>query len=259
MRRNTAVLPAFLATVALSAAGASQAACSAHSGAQTAALIELYTSEGCSSCPPAEKTLASLPQLLGDPTRWAALALHVDYWDYIGWQDPYAQAAFSERQHWLVQANHHRTVYTPHFFVNGAELAGGAGELRQALDRVSRTPAAAQVQLQVADAPDGALRVQASASAPTQGDPLALYVALNQGNIESKVARGENGGSTLHHQHVVRSWMGPYPLADGAARVQHDLDPAERGRFEQGELVAFVENQRSGAVLQVVSLGACKP
>ena len=155
-----------------------------------------------------------------------------------------------------MQANHHRTVYTPHFFVNGTEFSGGASELREALDRVNRAPAAARIQRDVTDAAQGALRVQASASGPAQADPLALYVALNQGNIESRVARGENGGSTLHHQHVVRTWLGPYPLAEGAVRVQHDLNPAERERYARGEFVAFVQNSAPG---ECCRRSACRP
>lgn len=88
------------------------ATCDARSGPKTAALVELYTSEGCSSCPPADRQLSRLRQALDPAAEFVPLALHVGYWDYIGWKDPYAQAAFGARQSWLVHANRQKTVYT---------------------------------------------------------------------------------------------------------------------------------------------------
>jgi hypothetical protein len=124
---------------------------------------------------------------------------------------------------------------------------------------VNRDPAAAQIQLALSNAGNGGLRVQASAQAPGSTDALALYVALTQNHLVSKVARGENGGSTLTHEHVVRSWMGPFRLVDGSSQMQVELSAADQGRLAQGELVAFVENERTGHVLQAVGLPACRP
>src|SRR4029077_17045378 len=114
-------------SAALPAAGL--AACDARSGPKTAALVELYTSEGCSSCPPADRQLSRLRQALDSAAEVVPLALHVGYWDYIGWKDAYAQEAFGERQSWLVHANQQTTVYTPQFFVGGAELRLWRGAL----------------------------------------------------------------------------------------------------------------------------------
>ncbi len=127
-----------IAVAAFSAAlpVAAFAACDARSGQKTAALIELYTSEGCSSCPPADQQLSRLRQALDPAAEAVPLALHVDYWDYIGWKDPYAQAAFGERQNWLVQANQHKTIYTPQFFVGGTEVRSWRGGLREQVRQV---------------------------------------------------------------------------------------------------------------------------
>jgi hypothetical protein len=250
---------ALAGVLALALARPGSAACSAGSGQKTAALIELYTSEGCSSCPPAEQTLARLQASARGGSEWYALALHVNYWDYLGWQDPYAQPIFSERHHWLVQANRQRVVYTPHFFVSGAEISGQEAALRAELARVNRNPAGAHIQLDLTEAADGVQQVHASARAAGNGEPLALYVALAENHLVSRVARGENGGATLSHEHVVRSWMGPFPLFDGSAQMQQDLSDADNRRLAHGELVAFVENQQTGQVLQALGLASCKP
>ena len=107
---------------ALLAAPVHAAQCVAQSGPGTTALVELYTSEGCSSCPPADRWLASLGKRHA-PTALVPLALHVDYWDYIGWKDPYAKREFSLRQRKLSQLQRMALVYTPQVVVN-AEARG---------------------------------------------------------------------------------------------------------------------------------------
>src|SRR5438477_4979909 len=109
-----------LATIAVAlafaftfAARAAEPACSATSGPRTAALVELYTSEGCDSCPPADRWLSSLGDKGYAPGRVVPLSLNVDYWDYIGWKDPYAQQRFSGRQRKLTQLQRLAFVYTP--------------------------------------------------------------------------------------------------------------------------------------------------
>src|SRR5271169_1166714 len=119
------------------------AACDVKSGPKTAALVELYTSEGCSSCPPADKQLSQFPSPEYSLGQVVPISLHVDYWDYIGWKEPFAQAQFSERQSWLVRANGHKTVYTPHFFVSGIEVRDWGADLGAEVNRVSAETARA--------------------------------------------------------------------------------------------------------------------
>jgi len=114
-----------LALTVLLAALASQAhalQCSAQSGPHTAALVELYTSEGCDSCPPADRWLQGLAAQGFAPGRVVPLSLHVNYWDYIGWKDPYAQQRFADRQRKLAQVIRARVVYTPPGHAPGARL-----------------------------------------------------------------------------------------------------------------------------------------
>ena len=233
------------------------AACDARSGPKTAALVELYTSEGCSSCPPADQQLRRLRQALDPAAEVVPLALHVGYWDYIGWKDPYAQAAFGERQSWLVRANQRRTVYTPQFFVSGSELRSWQGALRNRVRQLNALPAAAAIRVQASITPNGALALNAEATARTGAESAALYLALAESGIVSKVTHGENSGATLAHDHVVREWIGPVRLTGGAARVQREiaLPPAwSRARLE---VAAFVQDERTGSVLQAVSAPQC--
>src|SRR5258708_33064840 len=102
-------------------APASAAQCVARSGERTVALVELYTSEGCSSCPPADRWLSSIGRTF-PPDRVVPLALHVDYWDYIGWKDPYARREFSQRQRRLSPLQRRAVVYTPPGPVHGRGL-----------------------------------------------------------------------------------------------------------------------------------------
>jgi hypothetical protein len=233
------------------------AGCEARSGPKTAALAELYTSEGCSSCPPADQQLRRLRQVLDPEAVVIPLALHVGYWDYIGWKDPYAKAAFGERQSWLVRANQRNTVYTPQFFVSGAELRPWQGALRDKVRRVNAKPAAAAIHVQASIAPDGALALDADAIAPAGAEPAALYLAVAESGLVSNVTRGENSGATLSHDHVVREWIGPVRLTGGTARIKRDVAlPAAWSRARL-EVIAFVQSERTGNVLQALSALQC--
>jgi len=233
------------------------AACDARSGPKTAALVELYTSEGCSSCPPADQQLSRLRQALDPAAEVVPLALHVGYWDYIGWKDPYAQTAFGERQSALVRSNQRKTVYTPQFFIGGVELRSWPGALREKVRQVNALPAAAAIHVQAGIAPNGVLALSAEATTRAGAEPAALYVALAESGLASKVTRGENGGATLAHDHVVREWIGPVRVTGGAARVQRDIALAAGWSRTRLELVAFVQNQRTGNVLQAMSAQHC--
>ena len=122
---NLQALVVFTTLLAATLPASAGAACDARSGPNTAALVELYTSEGCSSCPPADRQLSHLADSLDASAEVVPLALHVGYWDRLGWADRFAQDRFAQRQDWLVQANRQRTVYTPQFFVAGAEIQPG--------------------------------------------------------------------------------------------------------------------------------------
>jgi hypothetical protein len=242
-------------SAALSSAGF--AACDARSGPKRAALVELYTSEGCSSRPPADQQLSRLQLALDPAAAVVPLALHVGYWDYIGWKDPYAQAAFGERQSWLVRTNQRKTVYTPQFFVSGTELRSWRGALQDKVKQLNAQPAAAAIHIQATLAGGGALALSAEATAPTGADPAALYLALAESGLASKVTRGENSGVTLTHDHVVRDWIGPIRLVAGTARLQREITLAAAWNRARLEVIGFVQDERSGNVLQALSARQC--
>jgi hypothetical protein len=241
--------------VALSLAAV--AACDVRSGPMKAALVELYTSEGCSSCPPADQLLSRLRQALDPGAEVVPLALHVDYWDYIGWKDAYAQATFGERQSWLVRANEHKTVYTPQFFVGGSELRSWRSLIRDKVRQLNAQPAAVGIRVQAGLAASGALALNAEASTPGGAGPAALYLALAESGLASKVTHGENRNATLTHDHVVREWIGPIRLAANTARVQREITLPVAWNRARLELVAFVQDERSGSVLQALSAHQC--
>lgn len=245
---------ALCALLASAAAHAQPQVCRAESGAQRNALVELYTSEGCSSCPPADRQLSLIGARVN--ANVVPLALHVDFWDAIGWKDPFAQAAFTERQRWLIGVNGSRTLYTPHFFVGGTEIADRS-QVATAIRRQAERPAGARVRLESARGTDGTLEVRADAEAPGAAVPLALYAALTESGLESRVTAGENRGERLAHDHVVRQWIRPVPFTSGRARLAATLPAGVAGRSKAQDLVVFVQNTRTGEVLQALRAPAC--
>jgi hypothetical protein len=164
-------------------------------------VVELFTSEGCSSCPPADA-------LLGELTRRAnivPLAFHVDYWDYIGWKDPYASPGFTERQHDYVTALGLHMPYTPQMVVDGRTDVVGSeqGDIEAAIGK-----AAAQPKLAISIEKDGAgyRAVIPASDAPPSDGPATVWLALFDSQRETRVARGENGGRTLKEYNIVRAW-----------------------------------------------------
>jgi hypothetical protein len=177
-----------------------------NSGERQVTLLELYTSQGCSSCPPAERWLNDY---VDDEELWDKIipvAFHVDYWDYIGWKDSYATAANGERQRDYARAGNARTVYTPGFFANGREWRGWTLRLGPRGSR--KLPGSLEVH--VADG-----QVKARFPADKQ---LLLNIAVLGFGIETDVKRGENRNSTLRQEfvslvHVI------HPSADGQWQV----------------------------------------
>jgi hypothetical protein len=232
-------------------------ACDVRSGPKTAALVELYTSEGCSSCPPADRQLSRLRQTLDSAAEVVPLALHVNYWDYIGWKDAYAQVVFGERQSWLVHANQQKTVYTPQFFVGGVDLRSRPGGLPEQVKQLNAQLATATIRVKAEPNTHGTLELSAEATAPAASFPASFYLAVTEDGLVSKVTRGENSGATLAHDHVMRVLIGPIRLEEGTARVQrHVALPAGWSRA-QLEVIAFVQDERNGKVLQALRAMNC--
>ncbi len=236
--------------------GGAVAACTASSPAHTVALVELYTSEGCSDCPPADRWLASLR-----PGSVARVALHVDYWDYIGWKDPFAKAGFTVRQHEQSALDGRAFVYTPQVVVAGRDYRGwrSAREFEAEVKRLKAMPARASISLSISAAVDGRLEASARASlAPKVAavDPV-LYLSLTQSGLSNRVSAGENRGATLRHDFVAREWSGPVAIP-GAQAVQASVSAKLPGlRPGAAGALAFVQDRSSGEVLQAFALPLC--
>jgi len=234
--------------------------CEARSGPNTAALVELYTSEGCSSCPPADRWLSSLSAQGYVPQRVVPLALHVDYWDYIGWKDRYAKHEFSLRQRKLTQLQRLALVYTPQVMLQGQDFRGwGSPAFEQALAKINARPARAEIALELLPGGLGRLAVRVSAAVPdtAQADEVGLYLAAYENRLETRVSAGENRGRTLAHDHVVLEWQGPLAFSGSAIAQDRVLPLLPGAQRANSGVVAFVQNRRTAEVLQVLMLPSC--
>jgi hypothetical protein len=255
----------FTAVIAMSAflaAGPAVAgACKAASGSQTAALVELYTSEGCSSCPPADRWLSGLSASGFAPARVVPLSLHVDYWDYIGWKDPYGKREFSLRQRKLSQLQRMALVYTPQVVLQGRDFqAWGSSAFDAEVTRINAQPARARIALQILAVKDGMLEAQADAELldAAQLADAALYLATYENRLSGHVAAGENRGRVLSHDYVVLEWQGPYAFgAGGRLSERRALALLPKGIPANSGIVGFVQNRRTAEVLQALMLPAC--
>ncbi len=207
------------------------------------AVVELFTSEGCSSCPPADTLLGELAKD-GRPGLFP-LAFHVDYWDRLGWADPYAGAAATARQYAYAKAFGSAQVYTPQMVVNGRTEFVGSDRPRAAaaIDAALKQPAAATVDL-TAKRDGRTVTITYAAKAPA-GSVLTLAAA--ERGLETKVRRGENAGKTLRHENVVRAFATvPLPV-DGTGRATLGL-PAD-ANLANVTLVAYVQTPATMSVL----------
>jgi len=216
-------------------------------------LVELFTSEGCSDCPPADALLAKLDQQQFVPGAEAiVLSEHVTYWNHLGWSDPFSFDAIDSRQQNYAQQFGLDSVYTPQMVVDGAAQFVGSDVTK--LDRaVARAAAAPKPALAIGDAhraPDGSLVFGVRAATGTEA---TLVAALAENATRSEVARGENAGRTLHHVAVVRVLhdFGP-GAADG--RQLELAAPGSLSAEKDGEplrLVVFLVHRPSGRVIAV--------
>jgi hypothetical protein len=136
-----------------------------------------------------------------------------------------------------------------------ARLRDWQGEIGPQVRRLNAKPARAEIGLQAMLSPEGSLAVSADAAART--DQAALYLALTESGLGSKVTRGENSGETLAHDHVAREWIGPLALKDGRLQARQSIALPPAWKRDHLALVAFVQDQRSGEILQALSAPGC--
>ncbi len=235
----------------LAAAGAAQAmACEARSASRQTPVVELYTSEGCSSCPPADRWLSSLKASAAGQPAVLAAAFHVSYWDRLGWPDRFAHADFTARQAELMAPSGSRHVYTPQVLVNGRDWRGWP-TLPVAGDAAAR----ASIVLQRRSDTLVSVSVRPGPGAPAQ---LALWWALLEDGHRSAVSAGENRGAQLAHDHVVRRYgkLAAWSASASAPQVHQLMAEAKGEGGRQARLLVVVTDAGSGMPLQAAQL-AC--
>lgn len=200
-------------------------------------IVELFTSEGCSSCPPADAVLAQLQKTQPvDGAEVIALSEHVDYWNYIGWSDPFSSAAFSARQGVYAKAfGQEDNVYTPQMIVDGqAEFLGsGMNKALEAIAKAARSPKA-DMRIAISKTQTGkdrlSIRLGVSVkNVPpvSRGDVAEVILAITEDDLSSNVSRGENSGRKLAHTAVVREM-----------RALGRVDPAKAFESETNAVIA---------------------
>lgn len=218
-------------------------------GATGFAVVELYTSEGCSSCPPADQVLAAMADTYKGFVF--ALGFHVDYWDKLGWKDKYSNAAYSQRQkdyqHILGLPNY----YTPQVVINGTqEMVGSNGiRLDSAIRAALTTEFPATLSARDSVLGPGKYRVFYTTNVPSK---YVVHLALYQKHAVDTVNAGENQGATLEHINVVRDFITTAISKTGTGQIDvslpSDLDPKDAG------LVLFAQDQRHGKVFKALQL-----
>jgi hypothetical protein len=253
--RHGAVV-AFGLVLAASAGAIDASGCRAASGAGTTPLVELYTSEGCDSCPAADRWLSGGFLHGAGAGAPVALAFHVDYWDRLGWIDRFASPAWTERQYAAMRANRASFVYTPQFLLQGRDFGDWRrGTASAALDEIAARPARATIEMAATPDADGVAAIATGKVTDAKsGGGATLTIAYVDSGLVSDVRAGENRGARLTHDHVVRALRTSEPAGRGGtlALSARFSRPAEAGSVPT--LVAFVQNPQDGDVLQALAL-----
>ncbi|MCF1709652.1 DUF1223 domain-containing protein [Tabrizicola sp. J26] len=199
---------------------------------RTGVVVELYTSQGCSSCPPADDFFAVLAQTPGV----IPLALHVDYWDYIGWEDQFANSTYTDRQKAYARATGSRMIYTPQMIVGGTERVEGnrPDEVSKIIHRQMEVPQPVALKL---DRIGDSIDIAARALAPLDG-PVRVQLVRYRPEQTVVIERGENAGRTVTYRNIVTSWE---PLGDWTGE-----EPLNLKVFSPGEDPVVVLLQKTG-------------
>jgi hypothetical protein len=224
----------------------------ANANSPTPVVVELFTSEGCSSCPPADLLLQKFDKQPIPGAQLIVLSEHVDYWNHIGWTDPYSSAAYSQRQSTYGNRLQLESVYTPQMVVDGSDEFVGS-DSHEATKAFEKAAGNMKIPVRISSATLEGNVVKAhleTGSLPVQSRKadLVFVVALN--HAESQVARGENSGRRLTHVAVVRTIIKAASLTDGqsfsqdvSAKIEHRADPS------QLRVIAFLQESGQGRIL----------
>jgi hypothetical protein len=212
-------------------------------GGSTPVIVELFSSEGCSSCPPADTWLSAVDRL--QPVEGVAVVVleeHVDYWDRLGWRDPFGQAQFGERQAEYARALSDRHIYTPEIVVDGTTTVQ-SGDQDQAAAELRTAAGRPRARVTLSRADD---RVTVDAQAIPGNEDVEVWFAVTESGLSTDVQQGENAGHHLAHAPVVRALrkLG-VARGGGSFHVDTPVDSEPTWAKPSLRLVAFVQQARS--------------
>lgn len=210
------------------------------------ALVELFTSEGCSSCPPADAVAGEIAKMAEENGEAVyVLPYHVDYWNYLGWKDRFSSEQFTKRQYWYAERFKSSQVYTPQMIINGQSEFTGS----------KKTMANEEIQTALENTVKSTLKIQLKEDfsyqieAQNLPESWALHYALVEKELSSDVSAGENRGRKLYHYSVVRNLNTlKNPQKNGQLKVEL---PGKEGKFA---LVVFIQDQNTAEILAVNQL-----
>ncbi len=214
-------------------------------------LVELFTSEGCSSCPPADKALASLrKEQAYANTEVITLSFHVDYWNYLGWKDEFSSKFFSQRQENYANALQLNGSYTPQMVVDGTNEFVGSNLAKISL-AMNSAPKNEKGRVELELAKDVTLKLNIS-ELPTH-EAASVLVAIAEDNLLTDVKRGENGGRKLEHDSVVRELKSVGSITSGQKSFEIEIQPQFDAKWKRKDLriVVFVQENESRKVIAV--------
>jgi hypothetical protein len=237
-------------------------AASSSSVSRSVVVVELFTSEGCSSCPPADDVLSQLVRQPASEVEVLPLGEHVDYWDRQGWRDPFASAAYSSRQSdYDARVFRRHEVYTPQLVIDGRfeRVGNDVDGIRRSITLAAAAPKA-MVGVTVGRAHDRELEVMVRVDMPpafTLREPVDVLIAVAEDNLQSEVRRGENRGRTLRHSAVVRNLtsVGTLSPHDGAWSTSASVALAPEWKPANIRIVSFLQERESR---RIVGAGAAR-
>lgn len=263
---RTATRSAILLTLVFSLpAHASQIECNWSSPTQRLIVAELYTSEGCSSCPPADRWLES--QLTSEEvsSNILALSFHVDYWNYIGWEDPYSSKQFTQRQYEHKRAGHVSQIYTPQFVFSNREVRrwGQAGLIPRQLAAMKTDKAPIGLHMSLERKSASKVKIQVDTEwLDDRYDSGVMSVVLFEDKLAQRVTAGENKGELLQHSRVVRQLIKPAQVSNSRRTHVVEINIPEQWKQQNTGIGVIVENRESGTILQALNapnaLGKCQ-
>jgi hypothetical protein len=224
---------------------------SAHADSRVPVVVELFTSEGCSSCPPADALLAELSAKQPvSGVEIIVLGEHVDYWNYIGWTDRFSSAQWTKRQQAYVQRMRLDSAYTPQVVIDGKiELVGG--DRRAAITAITSSaqqPKPVEILLRIAG---DKLSMTIKSQKPVEGE---VVLALTENNLTTEVRAGENGGRTLRHTAVARMLLPLGVMHGNFFRAMKEIRVAPEWSRKELRAVVFVQQKDQGQILGAGSI-----